>query len=305
MRVEVLGSAAGGGFPQWNCGCPNCAAVRAGDPSLRARTQDSLAVTSDGEGWCLLNASPEIRAQIERTAALHPRGNRHTPIRCLVLTNGDLDHCLGLFSLRESQPLAVYATDPVRRGIVDGNTMARTLARFDGHVQWRPLPLGREISLDGVDGAPTGLTVLALPAAGKPPLHLMGQAAAQPEDNVALFVRERESGRSLCYAPSVAALGPFCERLPEVDWLFFDGTFWSDDELVRLGLGDRRAADMAHLPIGGDRGTLAALARRARSRNLFTHVNNTNPILREDSPERRAVTAAGWEVATDGLEISS
>jgi pyrroloquinoline quinone biosynthesis protein B len=301
MHVRVLGSAAGGGFPQWNCGCANCADLRAGAPNLHARTQDSLAVSADGEHWFLLNASPDVRSQIEGFAALHPRERRHSPIAAVALTNGDLDHCLGLLLLRESQPLVVYATERVIQGLLDRNAVMRTLDRFHGHVRWQQLHFGREQALVDASGRALGISLLAVAVPGNPPLHLRNQPAS-PEDNIALFARD-ERGFTLAYAPSVAALGDWTARLTESSCLFFDGTFWSDDEPVGLGRDGRRARDMSHLPIGGDEGSLRALDGRVPAQRFFTHINNTNPILRVGSPEHDAVVAAGWQVAMDGMEV--
>ncbi|HJZ86167.1 MAG TPA: pyrroloquinoline quinone biosynthesis protein PqqB [Polyangia bacterium] len=298
MRLRVLGSAAGGGFPQWNCGCPNCRAARAGSPHHKPRSQDSLAVSSDGQSWLICNASPDIRQHIESFPALHPRGPRHSPIAGLLLTNGDLDHCLGLFSLRESQPLEVYATASVRRGLVERNAIARTLARFPGHLTWRTLELSRALEIGG------GLEVVARPAPGKLPIHLEGLCAPSPEDNVGLWLRDRARGRVAVYLPGVAALEPpLVDALGEADCVFLDGTFFTGDELVRLGLGDRSAQDMAHLPVGGPSGSLERLRDLPARRRIFTHINNTNPLCDQSSPEHRAAVAAGWEVAFDGLEV--
>lgn len=304
MLIRVLGSAAGGGFPQWNCGCPNCDGVRHGRIRAVPRTQESVAVSADGEAWFLLNASPEIRVQIEGFPPLHPRAARHSPVAGIVLSSGDLDHCLGLLSLRESHPLVVYATDPVRRGFTEGNVLYRTLERFPGQVTWRVLKPDQEEVLARTDGRPAGLTVRAVPVPGKRPLHLGGLGPADPADNVALLLRDA-AGRALAYAPGVAAVTAEVRAvLDEADVVFFDGTFWASDEMPALGLGDRRAEDMAHLPVGGPGGSLAALAGLRAARKIYIHVNNTNPILREDSAERRAVEAAGWTVAWDGLEIT-
>jgi pyrroloquinoline quinone biosynthesis protein B len=303
--VRVLGSAAGGGFPQWNCGCPNCRGVR--DGSLRAtpRTQESVAVSADGEAWVLLNASPEIRAQIESFPPLHPRRPRHSPIAAVVLTNGDLDHCLGLLSLRESHPLVVYATDAVRRGFTEGNVLHRTLERFDGQVQWRALKSGREDALADAGGRATGLAIEPVPAPGKLPIHLEGRAAPGPEDNVGVRLREASTGRVLAYLPAVASLTPaVAAALEDADAVFLDGTFWASDELPALGLGDKRAEDMAHWPMGGPGGSLAALGGLRARRRIYLHLNNTNPVLRDDAPERAAVARAGWEIAHDGMELT-
>jgi pyrroloquinoline quinone biosynthesis protein B len=278
--------------------------VRAGTIAAVARTQESAAVSADGTNWFLLNASPEIRAQIESFPALHPRGPRDSPIAGILLTNGDLDHCLGLLSLRESHPLTVYATERVRRGFTADNVLYRTLERFPGQVTWRELEPGREQPLLGPGGTPSGLAVEAVALPGKPPVHLMGRYPPDPGDNVGLRIREPATGRALAYLPAVAAINPaVTAALADAACVFFDGTFWSEDELVAPGLGRQRAADMAHLPVGGPAGSLAAPALQRVSRRVYTHINNTNPILRDDSPERAAVEAGGWTVARDGLEI--
>ena len=304
MLIRVLGSAAGGGFPQWNCGCANCRGVRAGELRATARSQECVAVSSDGDRWFLLNCSPEIRQQIESFPPLHPRGPRHSPIAGILVTNGDLDHCLGLLSLRESHPLVIYATDRLRRGFTDGNVLYRTLDRFPGQVTWRSLKLGREEELADVDGRSAGLLVEAVAVPGKLPIHLEAGATPDPEDSVGFRIREPSTGRILAYLSGVGAVTePVRRSLEDADCVFFDGTFWSSDELPRLGLGTKRAEEMAHLPIGGPDGSLARLDGLAARRRIFIHLNNTNPLLRDDSPERACVEAAGWEVARDGMEV--
>jgi pyrroloquinoline quinone biosynthesis protein B len=304
VRVRVLGSAAGGGFPQWNCGCANCRGVREGSVRALPRTQDSLAVSADGASWFLLNASPDVRAQIEATPELQPRAARDTPIAGIVLSNGDLDHCLGLFSLREAQPLTVYATRPVTEGLREHNSFCRTLERFAGHTSYRTLEAGVRRPLLDPQARPSGLSIEAIAVPGKLPIHLEGLVTPSAEDNVALSIRDEQRGRTLVYAPAVAARTPALDRaLHEADCVLFDGTFWSSEELPHLGLGERRAEDMAHWPVGGPGGSLAFLATLS-ARALLTHVNNTNPLLIEDSPERRAATAAGIALAADGMELS-
>ncbi len=289
MRIRVLGAAAGGGFPQWNCGCANCSKARARSPDVTPCTQESIAVSADGERWYLLNASPEIRSQIESFAPLHPRSARHSPIAGVVLTNGDLDHCLGLLSLRESHPLTVYATDEVRRGISEGNTMYRTLERFPGQLTWKRF----DAELD------ERLSVQAIPAPGKAPLHLEGRAPPAPGDNVGLVIAER--GKRLAYFSGAAGITrEMRSAIDGADCVFLDGTFWSSDELIALGLGTRRAEEMAHLPVSESVKILAGASPR---RKIYIHVNNTNPILDRTSRERRQVEAAGWEVAHDGMEL--
>jgi pyrroloquinoline quinone biosynthesis protein B len=304
MFIRVLGSAAGGGFPQWNCGCPNCRGLREGTVRAQARTQECVAVSADGAAWLLLNCSPEIRQQIEGFPGLHPRGPRDSPIAAILVTNGDLDHCLGLLSLRESHPLVVYATEPVRRGFVEDNVLYRTLERFPGQVTWRTLKLGGDEAIVGPDGRPTGLAVMPLPVPGKPPIHLEHRAPPAPEDNIGVRVREQATGRVLAYCSAAATVTDDMRRaLDGADAVFFDGTFWSSDELPALGLGPKRAEAMAHLPVGGPDGSLARLAGLRARRRVYIHINNTNPMLRDDSAERAQVDAAGWEIAGDGMEV--
>ncbi len=304
MKVRVLGAAAGGGLPQWNCACVNCELARAGSPRVAPRTEDSLAVSADGAAWFVLNASPSIHAQLRSFPPLAPRRGRGTPIAGIVLTNGDLDHCLGLFSLRESTPLVVHATSAVFDGLFATNTIARTLQRFDGQLTHRRLELGVETPLSLPSGEPSGLSVVARAAAGKLPVHLMGAREASPEDNVALFVRDDATRGVLAYATSAASLEGLRPLLDEATVVLFDGTFYREDELVALDLGTARARDMAHLPIAGDGGSLAALADLRAPRKVFMHINNTNPILDSASDARAAVTRAGWEVAFDGMDLS-
>ncbi|MDP9152234.1 MAG: pyrroloquinoline quinone biosynthesis protein PqqB [Myxococcota bacterium] len=299
MRARILGSGAGGGVPQWNCGCANCTLARARDPRVAARSQDSVAVAARGDRWLLVNASPDIRQQIESFPDLWPRSPRDTPIAAIALTNGDLDHVVGLLTLRESQPLRILATQRVRSGLVEHNAVLRTLARTPEQVAWTSLEARGEVVLDDV-----GLGVTALPIRGKLPLHLVGVVDASPEDNVALRVRDLASGRTMVIATAVGVLDGVLPLLEGADAVLFDGTFWSDDELLTLGLGTARARDMAHVPVGGQGGSLAGLAPLGGARRIYTHVNNTNPMIRADSPERAEVTGAGWEVATDGMEIS-
>jgi pyrroloquinoline quinone biosynthesis protein B len=303
MRLRVLGSAAGGGLPQWNCACPVCAEARLGTGRVRPRTQDGLALEAAPGVWFLINASPDVHRQIQACPDLEPRSGRGSPIHGVILTNGDLDHTLGLFSLREGTPLALYATETVRRGLVEGNTLFRTLQRFPEQTTWHRLGLDQAIDLSG-PGGPTGVTVTAVALPGKVPKHLEGLAPPTLEDNVGLWIRDGATGKVLVLATAVGATGPWVARIDGADACLFDGTFWAEDELPRLGLGTARAGDMAHLPIGGEGGSLATLSGLRARRKVFTHINNTNPILVEGSPERRAVEAAGWEVAHDGLEIT-
>jgi pyrroloquinoline quinone biosynthesis protein B len=306
VRIRVLGSAAGGGFPQWNCGCENCLAARRGTSGVAPRTQESIAVTGDppgdGESWFLINASPEVRAQIESFPGLWPRSPRHSPIAGILMSNGDLDHCLGLLSLRESHPLVVYATEAMRAGFTEGNVLYRTLQRFPGQLEWRSLRLGVETPLGAAESP---LRVTAVPTPGKLPLHLEGLRTPTPEDSVGFVIRDQRTGRQLAYFSGVAGPSPELERaLAEADVLFFDGTFWTSDELIAAGLGTRRAEEMAHWPISGAGGSLEFLARATASRRILIHINNTNPILRDDSEARRMLASRGIEVASDGMELT-
>jgi pyrroloquinoline quinone biosynthesis protein B len=301
MRAVVLGAAAGGGFPQWNCGCENCVLARANDPRVTSRTQDSVAIfdSENAEaGALLINASPEIQRQIEATPALHPRARRDTPITAIAITNGDLDHTIGLFSLRESQPLIIYATDHVWNGLKDRNAIMRTLARFEGQVTRRRLILGEPVDVPELD-----LTISAFAAPSKAPVHLVGLEAPHAEDNVLLRISKNR--KTITYATALKNAGEVSMHLEKCDALFLDGTFWSSEELVSQGLSKARAEDMAHHPLSGENGSLATLAKIMNvNRKILTHINNTNPILRSDSPERKRVLDLGWEIATDGMVVN-
>jgi pyrroloquinoline quinone biosynthesis protein B len=304
MRAHVLGSAAGGGFPQWNCGCVNCHGVRMGLVAAQPRLQTSVAIEASDASWFLIHASPDIARQITAFAPLHPQVLRGTPISGIFLTNGDVDQCLGLLSLRESQPLQVYATEVVRRGFVEANRLYRVLDRFPGQVTWHELKLEVAQELHTPHNTTAALSVTAIAVPGKVPLYLEGMAGMEPSHNVALLFTDLKTGRRLGYAPSVGSFNAGVDRLlHEADSLFFDGTFWSDDELSVLGRNVRRAADMAHWPLGGSNGSLSVLRKHPARRRILIHINNTNPILREDSCERQQVQAAGVEIAYDGMAV--
>jgi pyrroloquinoline quinone biosynthesis protein B len=295
MLVRVLGAAAGGGFPQWNCGCPNCAEVRRGSERTEPRAQDSILATRDGEVYVLVNASPDVLLQIQRTTALAPRSARHSPIAAIVLTNGDLDHVLGLFSLRESYPIHVYATAAVWRGLRERNVVFRTLERFPAQLTWHRLVLDHPISLPG------GLSLIPFAVPGKLPVHLAQDTSPSSEDNIGIELSG--GGGRVIYCSAAGAFASYLTRFDGAECVLFDGTFWSSDELVGLGLSAARAEDMAHLPVGGEDGSLARLSKLTCGRKIFTHVNNTNPMLIRGSVARALVEAAGCEVAFDGMEI--
>jgi pyrroloquinoline quinone biosynthesis protein B len=305
MRILVLGAAAGGGFPQWNCRCGGC--ERAWRGEAPAQTQASLAVTADDENWFLLGASPDLRQQILANPPLQPRhAGRDSPIAGAVLTNGDVDHVAGLLLLRESHPLAVYATPPVLDALAANRIFNVLDPRF---VARRPLPLGPPVELETQDGRASGLRIEAFAVPGKVALYLEGgdieQHLAQvTADTVGLEVTERRTGKRFLYVPACAALDDALRRrLEGAPLLFFDGTLYEDDEMIRAGVGTKTGKRMGHQSLAGPDGTLARFASLDIGRKYFIHINNTNPILCPGSPERAAAEAAGWEIAWDGMEL--
>lgn len=307
MRVVVLGSAAGGGFPQWNSNGPGCRRARSGDPAARPRSQSSIAVSADGDRWLLLNASPDLRWQIEATPLLHPRhGVRHSPIAAAMPTNADIDHVTGLLTLREAHPFALYATARVHR-VLAGNSVFNVLNRE--LVPRRAVALGEVFAPADAAGAPLGLEVEAFAVPGKVALYLEDETApgfgSVPEDTVALQIHDPATGGRLFYIPGCAAMPDWlADRLRGADAVFFDGTTWTDDEMVRMGAGVKTAARMGHMHMDGPDGSIAAFAPLGVKRRIFIHINNTNPVLLEDSPQRRQAQAAGWEIAFDGMEAT-
>ena len=295
MRIRVLGSAAGGGFPQWNCRCPTCEAARAG--AARPRTQSSIAVRGAEGPWFLANASPDLRQQLETLPPEPTDGPRAAPVAGVLLTDAEIDHTAGLLLLRESSsPLQVYGSADVRRALTDGYPVLRVLAGYSG-VDWHALEPGAAVPIAG-----SSLTVESFPTGGDPPLYL---AATGAEIEAAgLVFRDRAGGGVLTYVPGLARLDDAIrERLAASDVVLVDGTFWTDDELARLGISQRTATQMGHVALTGPGGSLAPLAALERPRVVLVHINNTNPILLDDSPERDAVLAAGVEIGDDGLEI--
>jgi len=299
MHVILLGSAAGGGVPQWNCGCANCRAAR---ERGAGRTQSSVAVSADGERWMLLNASPDLRHQINAHRALWPRASRASPVRAVVCTDGEIDHTLGLMLLRESASrVPVYAPAAVVSLLGAEWPLIRVLASYTG-VEPRELPDGRPTALADGAGAPLGITCTAVALARRPPRY--ARAAAPAVFDVALRLVDDRSGGVLAYAPTAAAVdGAVASVARAADLLLFDGTFWSDGELRAAGVDAPAAREMGHLPVGGPGGGLDALPRLGAKRTVLVHVNNTNPMLGEDSAERRQVEAAGLEVGDDGMEF--
>jgi pyrroloquinoline quinone biosynthesis protein B len=296
LTAIVLGAAAGGGFPQWNCRCAVCQLAWAGDPRVTPRTQASLAVSTDERHWVVLNASPDLRAQIAANPILQPQQDlRGSPIVAVVLTGAEVDQVAGLLTLRERQPFALYATTDTL-ATVSANPMFGVLA--PGVVSRQPVSIG-----DRFTPAPDiEAELFAVP--GKLPLYLEGDSPALAlETEVNVGVEMRSGGKRLVFVPGAAAVTPELKRrFTYADAIYFDGTLFTDDEMIRTGTGSKSGRRMGHMPIDGEDGTLAALTNLA-ARRVFIHINNTNPILISGSPERQKVEAAGWEIAEDGLKV--
>ena len=307
MRVKILGSAAGGGFPQWNCACPNCRAVRAGTFYGKSRTQAQVVVSADSRSWFLLGASPDLRAQIEANPELHPReGVRQSPIAGAVLANADVDHVLGLLLLRELQPLRVHATESIRRILTEDNSMFAMLQRVPGQLGWTSFAPGTSFPLVNAAGEDSGLRCRALSLGTHYPAYVSQQRQgelASGEASLGLIV-ESSSGKRLAYMPAVPEISDALLReFDSVDVLLFDGTFWSDDELIQTQGPGQTARQMGHVPVSSADGSLSGLAGLRRPRKIYIHINNTNPMLNEAGLEYRRVRESGWEIAEDGWQF--
>jgi pyrroloquinoline quinone biosynthesis protein B len=301
MQLILLGTAAGGGFPQWNCWCPSCRIARREPRRARPRTQSSAAVSADGSRWFLLNASPDVREQLAGLPVVAPESPRHSPIAGVVATDAELDHTLGIVLLREGRRLRLYLTCAVRQVLErDSSILPVTRAFADVDVVDLP-PLGGPTPLTYVDGAPSGLTVETFPVPAGPPRFASEEL---PGHTVGLVLRDAATGGSCAFVPGCGGLDDaLLARLDAATLVLFDGTFWTDDELIRLGIGDRTARQMDHLPVAGPGGSLERLSRLRAPRRVYTHVNNTNPMLVEDSPERAEVERAGLVVGMDGMRF--
>lgn len=311
MKIKVLGAAAGGGFPQWNCNATLSRSVRSGVPGFLPRTQSSIAVSADGKGWALFNASPDLRQQIENTPELHPDPDgplRNSPIEAVVLTNADVDHIAGLINLREREPFSIYASSRVL-GTLKANSIFNVLNAEI--VPRRPLPQG-EIMLEG-PGGPLGIYVEAFPVAGKIALFLEDAAlgdnfGTQEGDTIGLRISSSEGrgkDRSLLYVPGCAAVDEtLLARIEGAGCLLFDGTVFTDDEMPKAGVGPKTGQRMGHMAISGEGGSLEAFRACHVGRKIYIHINNTNPILAPGSDAERQVRDAGWEIAYDGMEIT-
>jgi pyrroloquinoline quinone biosynthesis protein B len=310
MRVKILGSAAGGGFPQWNCACPNCRSVRAGTFHGKPRTQAQVAISADAEHWFLLGASPDLRAQIDATPELHPRegggATRHSPVCGAVLLNADIDHVLGLLLLRELQPLNAYATLSVRRILTEDNSMFAMLQRIEHQLRWIHITPGKAFPLEIPAGDASGLRCRTLSLGSHFPGYVSSKRIATLDINEASLglIVEAPSGKRLAFMPAVPHItDELLSELDRCDLLLFDGTFWSDDELIRIQGSGQTAQQMGHVAISSATGSLAQLAHLKRPRKIYIHINNTNPVLDEASPEYRQVREAGWEIAEDGWQF--
>ena len=305
MRAVVLGAAAGGAFPQWNSNAAPCRRARSGDRAARPRSQASIAVSSDGRQWVVFNASPDLRQQIEQTPALHPcEGLRSSPIAAVVLTGGDVDAIAGLLTLRENQPFTLLATRNVH-DVLDANPIFEVLAR--DVVDRRCATLDTPCAVRRPDGGATGLAVTLFAVPGKVPLYLKqpGATPALGESDQTVGVEICDGAASLFFIPSCAAMTPgLAHRLRGAAAVFFDGTLWTDDEMIRAGLGPKTGQRMGHISVSGPHGVLAAFEGLGVRRRVLLHINNSNPVLLDDSPERALATAAGWDVAYDGMELS-
>lgn len=295
FRAHILGAAAGGGLPQWNCGCSNCNLARAGH--IPSQTQSSLAVTADGGSWSVLNASPDIRGQLADTPALHPTALRTLPLSSVLVTNGDIDHVAGLLTLREMQPFRLFATAGIHEVLAENPIFNAVNASV----------VPREtIALDTPFELAPGLTATLFPVPGKVPLYLEGETVQTDLiGDQTVGVRLQTETQTAFYIPGCALLNDdLRSRLDGADLLFFDGTLWQDDEMVRAGLGQKTGKRMGHMSMSGPDGSLAAFAELSIGQKIFVHMNNTNPVLRPESEERAAAEAAGWIIGQDGMEVS-
>ena len=301
MHVVLLGTAAGGGFPQWNCWCPTCRAARSSPHRACRRSQSSAAVSVDGQRWFLLNASPDAREQLDCLPGPVPAGVRHVPVEGIVATDAELDHTLGIALLREARHLQLYATAAVRR-ILEQDSRILPVTQAFARVEVTEMALGEPVPLRYRNGEASGVTVEPFEVPAGPPRFAREH---QPGHTVGLILRDQDSGGSCAYVPGCGGLDQLLlQRLAETDLLLFDGTFWTDDELISLGIGDRRAREMDHLPVSGPGGSLALLAGLSRPRRVYVHINNTNPMLLEGSPERALVERTGVDVGADGMSFS-
>ena len=301
MHVQILGSAAGGGFPQWNCNCRNCDGLRRGTLNAKARTQSSIALSDDGVNWILCNASPDIRTQLEQTPVLQPaRAVRDTAIRAIVLMDSQIDHVTGLLTLREGCPHEVWCTDMVHEDLQTGFPLFPMLSHWNGGLQRRRIGLGEPFRIP----ACPALEFLPIPLRSAAPPYSPHRNDPHPGDNIGLLVRDTNTGGVLFYAPGLGQPDDgLLATMRDADCLLVDGTLWRDDEMAFAGVGDKLGSEMGHLQQSGPGGMIELLDAQPASRKVLIHINNTNPILDEDSAERTELVAHGIEVAHDGMQI--
>ncbi len=301
MDVVLLGTAAGGGFPQWNCWCPSCRIARTDPLRAHPRRQSSAAISVDGVRWFLLNASPDVREQLAPLTRHAPTSMRYVAAEGIVATDAELDHTLGLALLREGRTLQLYATHAVVEVLTEDSRILPVTAAF-ATVTVTELGLDRAEPLRYTDGSATGLSATPFAVPGDPPRFARRNL---PGHTVGLMIQDERTGGCLAFVPGCGGLdAPLLDRLGRADLLLFDGTFWTDDEMMRLGLSDRTARQMDHLPVSGEGGSLALLSGLPCRQKVYTHINNSNPMLIEDGPERRAVEAAGMTVGDDGMRFA-
>ncbi len=307
LRIVVLGAAAGGGVPQWNCGCAACKAARSGNPELRS-TQASVAISADDRHWFLVNASPDLRQQLIATPRLHPAvGNlRHSPIAGVILTNGEVDAVAGLLSMREGSPFTIYAHQRVL-SILQANSIFNVLSGTK--VRREPVAIDEPFEPALPDGAGSGIEILPFVVPGKRAWYLEGKAHPAGSDGagdtLGLRIADKATGRHFYFLAACKQVTPeLKQRLEGASLIFFDGTVWRDDELIAAGLGNKTGQSMGHISMSGDDGAIAALADLGIDKKIFLHINNSNPALLRDSAEREAAERAGWQIPADGMEIT-
>ena len=300
VHVILLGTAAGGGFPQWNCWCPSCLVARRDPSSASPRSQSSAAISVDGQRWFLLNASPDVREQLARLPSRPPVEIRHVPIDGVLLTDAELDHTLGFVLLREARHLPLYTTAAIRT-ILECDSRILPVTRAFAEVPVTELPLETPLALHYRDGSSSGLSAEAFAVPAGPPRFARSHDVGH---TVGMIFRDEDGASACAFVPACGHLdASLLDRLAGTDLLLFDGTFWTDDELIALGIGDRTARQMDHLPISGPDGSLEQLGRLPCRHRVYTHINNTNPMLVENSPERALVEQAGLVVGMDGLQF--
>ena len=303
MRIHILGSAAGGGFPQWNCNCFNCAGLRSNCIRAKPRTQSSICISSDDINWILFNTSPDILAQIAAFPALQPgQKKRETGISAIVYMDSQIDHTTGLLMLREGCPHDIYCTDMVNQDLSTGFPIFTMLEHWNGGIHRHAIPIseGHHFTIPQA----TGLQFTAIPLASKAPPYSPHRHNPHKGDNIGIQVEDTVTGKTVFYAPGLGQVdNNVLACMAQADCLLVDGTFWREDEMIQAGVGNKLAADMGHLPISGQNGMIELLANLDKPRKILIHINNTNPILNDDSEERKILDKTGIEVAYDGLDI--